>query len=343
MNQYRPGTFKGAKRIIREQRGPARMAMRSAACSCSKASPHWKCDWRPPSDKPLRVTGTFWRGPARLAAAEAVVKEQIALERQQAQAIARIESVIRSHTGGGAAGAGFTNGDSATAYLEEAAAAPLLSREEEIAIAKRIEAGGEDGDRARGELARANLRLVVSIAKKHTHRLAPRSKYSLEFLDLIQDGNTGLMKAVAEFDWRLGNRFSTKASWEIRDGITRPLKKPELPTCFYKNLDELSADPAPAKKKSVPSSESDKDDQEFTNRASRYSRSRGALIEARKRAKAEAVFSRGSFGYGLSHEDGYGDAADHIESEEANQLRQHVRQEKADGTHDDPLNGMEEL
>ncbi len=241
------------------------------------------------------------------------IKEQIALEREHAQAVERIESVIRSHAGGGAA-AGFTDSDSVAAYLEEAAKAPLLSREDEIAVAKRIEAGGEDGDQARGEMARANLRLVVWIAKKYSKRLAPRSKYSLQFLDLIQNGNTGLMKAVAEFDWRLGNRFSTKASWEIMDAITRPLKKPELPTCFYKNLDELSADPAPAKKKSVPSSESDKDDQEFTNRVSYYSRPRGAFIEARKRAKAtaEAVFSRGSFGYGLSQEGDYRDAADHI-------------------------------
>ena len=337
MNRYSPETFEDAKRIIREQREPRRMAMRSAACPCSRAGPHWECAWRPPSAKPLGVTGTFWRGPAL----EAKIKQQVALERQFAQAVERIESVIRSHAGGGAAGAGFTDGDSVAAYLEEAAKAPLLSREDEIAIAKRIEAGGEDGDKARGEMARANLRLVVSIAKKHTNRLAPRSKYSLQFLDLIQDGNTGLMKAVAEFDWRLGNRFSTKASWEIMDAITRPLKKPELPTCFYKNLDELSADPAPAKKKSVPSSESDKDDQEVTNRASYYSRPRGAFIEARKRAKAtaEAVFSRGSFGYGLSQEDDYRDTADHIELEETKQRRQ----EKADGTHDDPLNGMEEL
>jgi RNA polymerase sigma factor (sigma-70 family) len=276
---------------------------------------------------------------------ESAKLEQLRLERRFAEATARIESVIRSHTGGGAAGSGFTNSDSVAAYLEEAAAAPLLSREDEIAIAKRIEAGGDDGDRAKGEMARANLRLVISISKKHAHRLAPRSKYSLQFLDLIQEGNIGLMTAVGEFDWRLGNRFSTFATWSIMDAITRPLKKREVQFSF-KNVDELASDPETgcveivAKKKSVPGSDDLKNDQVFTNSAS-YSRARGALIEARKRTRAtsESVFSRGGFGYGLSQERDYGGAADHIESEESKQMRQ----EKADGTYDDPLAGMEEL
>ena len=339
MKQDRPESFKDAK-----IKAPARVALKSAACPCSRAGPHFQCVWRPPSAKPL----PFIRRVREIAADKAAKLEQLRLERVHAQAVARIESVIRSHARGGAAGPGFTNTDSVAAYLEEAAAAPLLSREEEIAIAKRIEAGGEDGDRARGEMARANLRLVVSIAKKHAHRLAPRSKYSLQFLDLIQDGNEGLMKAVDEFDWRRGNRFSTKASWEIMEAITRPLKKKEPPIRFGINPDEFAIDPGTgcveiiAKKKSVPGSDDlrNANDQAFANSAS-YSRPRGELIEARKRtrATAEAVFSRGAFGYGHSQESDYRGAADHSESEEAKQRRQ----EKADGTYDDPLGGMEEL
>jgi RNA polymerase sigma factor (sigma-70 family) len=356
MNQYRPETFKAAKRIRpkpdKSIEAPARFAMRSGACPCSVAGPHWRCVWLPSSAKPL--TGTFWRGSAR--AGEIAAKEQAALERRHSEAIARIESVIGSHAGGGAAGTGFTDGDSVAAYLHEAAAAPLLSREDEIALAKRIEAGGEDGDRARGEMARANLRLVVSIAKKYTGRLTPRAMYSLQFLDLIQQGNVGLMTAVDKFEWRRENRFSTMATLWIMDAITRPLKalsppdddkpssgKSGLLISFCKNLDKFSDDPVPAKKKGVPNYDgADKDDQELTNSASNY-RSRGALIEARKRTQAiaESVFSRGSFGYGLSQESDYSGASDHnIESEESRQ----IRQEKADGTYDDDsLMGIKEL
>jgi RNA polymerase sigma factor (sigma-70 family) len=338
--------------------------MRSGACPCSVAGPHWRCVWLPSSAKPL--TGTFWRGSAR--AAETAAKEQVALERRHSEAIARIEGVIRSHAGGGAAGAGFTNGDSVAAYLEEAAnRAPLLSRKEEVALAKRIEAGGEDGDRARSEMAQANLRLVISIAKKHTHRLAPRSKYSMQFLDLIGEGNVGLMNAVDTFDWRRGYRFSTHATWKIRDAVTRPLKKPEVPTTFFKNVDLLTTDGLPAKKKGVPTYDgADKDDQDFANNAS-YLRPHKALSEARNRTRAiaESVFSSSDFGYGYSqgvkdysHSPDLADRAfreafaqakgfkeskkapDFEESEESKQ----VRQEKADGTYDDDsLMGIKEL
>ena len=227
----------------------------------------------------------------------------------------RIEGVIRSHARGGAAGPGFTDSDSVAAYLQEAAAAPLLSREEEIAIAKRIEAGGDGWGASKGRNGPGKF-AAGGLDRQEIHdQLAPRSKYSLQFLDLIQEGNVGLMTAVDKFDWRRGNRFSTYATWWIMDAITRPLKKPELPISFGKNEDALSVDDVPAKKKSVPNYDGpDKDDQDFTNSAS-YSRPRGALVEARKRTKAtaESVFSSGSFGYGLSQESDYRGAPDHSE------------------------------
>lgn len=98
-------------------------------------------------------------------------------------------------------------------YLREIGKVDLLTAEEEVALAKRI----EDGDEAAFEhLTRANLRLVVSIAKKYMGR-------GLSFLDLIQEGNMGLMRAVEKFDWRRGFKFSTYATWWIRQAITRAL------------------------------------------------------------------------------------------------------------------------
>src|SRR4051794_26063026 len=101
---------------------------------------------------------------------------------------------MKKGLGGGKRGGGRTG--------KKAGRAPLLSREDEIAIAKRIKAGGHDGQVARGEMARANLLLVVKIAMKYTKRLTPRSKYDLEFLDLIQQGNIGLMAAIDKFDYQ---------------------------------------------------------------------------------------------------------------------------------------------
>ena len=91
-------------------------------------------------------------------------------------------------------------------YLKEIGRVSLLSADEEIALAKRIEDGDEE---AKQELAEANLRLVVSIAKRYVGR-------GMSFLDLIQEGNMGLMKAVDKFDYRLGFKFSTYATWWIR-------------------------------------------------------------------------------------------------------------------------------
>ncbi len=98
-------------------------------------------------------------------------------------------------------------------YLKEIGRVDLLSAEEEINLAKRIEEGDEEAKR---RLAEANLRLVVSIAKRYVGR-------GMLFLDLIQEGNMGLIKAVEKFDYRKGYKFSTYATWWIRQAITRAI------------------------------------------------------------------------------------------------------------------------
>ena len=98
-------------------------------------------------------------------------------------------------------------------YLKEIGKVPLLSSEEEIELAKRMELG--DGE-AKKKLAEANLRLVVSIAKRYVGR-------GMQFLDLIQEGNLGLIKAVEKFEYRKGYKFSTYATWWIRQAITRAI------------------------------------------------------------------------------------------------------------------------
>lgn len=98
-------------------------------------------------------------------------------------------------------------------YLKEIGKIPLLSSEEEIELAKRMEDGDED---AKKRLSEANLRLTVSIAKRYSGR-------GMQFLDLIQEGNLGLIKAVEKFDYRKGYKFSTYATWWIRQSITRAI------------------------------------------------------------------------------------------------------------------------
>lgn len=98
-------------------------------------------------------------------------------------------------------------------YLKEIGKVPLLSAEEEIELAKRMEIGDQE---AKKRLAEANLRLVVSIAKRYVGR-------GMLFLDLIQEGNLGLIKAVEKFDYRKGYKFSTYATWWIRQAITRAI------------------------------------------------------------------------------------------------------------------------
>jgi RNA polymerase primary sigma factor len=112
-------------------------------------------------------------------------------------------------------GSGDASRDSVQMYLREIGQYPLLSADEEKELAKRIEAGDEE---ARSILARSNLRLVVSIAKKYVGRSS-----DLTLLDLIQEGNLGLFKAVDKFDYTKGYKFSTYATWWIRQAITRAL------------------------------------------------------------------------------------------------------------------------
>ena len=106
-----------------------------------------------------------------------------------------------------------TTQDPVKMYLKDIGKVPLLSAEEEIELAKRMEAGDE---MAKKKLAESNLRLVVSIAKRYVGR-------GMLFLDLIQEGNLGLLKAVEKFDYRKGYKFSTYATWWIRQAITRAI------------------------------------------------------------------------------------------------------------------------
>jgi len=103
--------------------------------------------------------------------------------------------------------------DTVGMYLREISQVPLLTAAEEVSLAKALERGDL---RARRRLIESNLRLVVSIARRYSGR-------GLSFLDLIQEGNVGLMKAVERYDWRLGHRFSTYATWWIRRAIARAI------------------------------------------------------------------------------------------------------------------------
>ena len=108
---------------------------------------------------------------------------------------------------------GITIDDPVKIYLKEIGRVPLLSAEEEIELAQRKNQGDQF---ARKRLTEANLRLVVSIAKRYVGR-------GMQFLDLIQEGNMGLIKAVEKFDYRKGYKFSTYATWWIRQAITRAI------------------------------------------------------------------------------------------------------------------------
>ncbi len=134
---------------------------------------------------------------------------------------------------------GIESDDTVSLYLREVGNIPLLSAEEEVDLAQRIERGVEaakkagerkkrgrlpvalatlmaDGEAARQHLTKANSRLVIAMAKKYMNQGVP-------FLDLIQEGNLGLMKAVEKFDWRRGFKFSTYATWWVRQAITRAI------------------------------------------------------------------------------------------------------------------------
>ena len=124
--------------------------------------------------------------------------------------------------------------DSVRMYLKEIGQVPLLRAEEEVALAKRVE---QNDALASKQLAEANLRLVVSIAKKYIGR-------GLSLLDLIQEGNIGLMKAVEKFDWRRGFKFSTYATWWIRQAITRAIadqaRTIRIPVHMVETMNRLS-------------------------------------------------------------------------------------------------------
>ena len=111
---------------------------------------------------------------------------------------------------------GITIDDPVKVYLKEIGRVPLLTPDEEVQLALDIQKGGKDGERAKQRLSEANLRLVVSIAKRYVGR-------GMQFLDLIQEGNLGLIKAVEKFDHTKGFKFSTYATWWIRQAITRAI------------------------------------------------------------------------------------------------------------------------
>lgn len=129
------------------------------------------------------------------------------------RAIDAAKKVTKKELSDVSAPTGVKINDPVRMYLKEIGRVSLLSADEEIKLAKRIEAGDEE---AKQELAEANLRLVVSIAKRYVGR-------GMQFLDLIQEGNMGLMKAVEKFDYRKGFKFSTYATWWIRQAITRAI------------------------------------------------------------------------------------------------------------------------
>ena len=111
---------------------------------------------------------------------------------------------------------GINIDDPVRMYLKEIGKVPLLTAEEEIELARKMEEGGPEGEAAKKKLAEANLRLVVSIAKRYVGR-------GMLFLDLIQEGNLGLIKAVEKFDYTKGFKFSTYATWWIKQAITRAI------------------------------------------------------------------------------------------------------------------------
>jgi RNA polymerase primary sigma factor len=111
---------------------------------------------------------------------------------------------------------GISTDDPVRMYLREIGTIPLLTPQQEVTLAKAIAAGGPQCERAKRKLAEANLRLVVSIAKKYVGR-------GMLFLDLIQEGNLGLIRAVEKFDYEKGYKFSTYATWWIRQAITRAI------------------------------------------------------------------------------------------------------------------------
>lgn len=145
------------------------------------------------------------------------------------------EALVRSVKGKTSDYLGLTD-DSVGMFLREMARYPLLTQAQEIELAREIAKGGSQGEQAKRKLVRANLRLVVSIAKKYLNRGVP-------FLDLIQEGAMGLMRAAEKFDYERGYKFSTYAYWWIRQGITRAIasqsRTVRLPVHMVEKLNQV--------------------------------------------------------------------------------------------------------
>ena len=145
------------------------------------------------------------------------------------------EALVRSVKGKTSDYLGLTD-DSVGMFLREMARYPLLTQAQEIELAREIAKGGAQGEQAKRKLVRANLRLVVSIAKKYLNRGVP-------FLDLIQEGAMGLMRAAEKFDYERGYKFSTYAYWWIRQGITRAIasqsRTVRLPVHMVEKLNQV--------------------------------------------------------------------------------------------------------
>jgi RNA polymerase primary sigma factor len=145
-------------------------------------------------------------GGVKVVSSDEVIKEETDREVEKAKKFESIDTPLDL---------GDISSDSVQMYLREIGRVPLLKAEEEVLLAKRIEKGDLA---AKQKLTEANLRLVVSIAKKYVGRST-----NLSLLDLIQEGNIGLFRAVEKFDYRKGYKFSTYATWWIRQAITRAL------------------------------------------------------------------------------------------------------------------------
>ena len=137
---------------------------------------------------------------------ESVTEEELAEDEKAASALEKELEVLSTLED-------RTVSDPVRMYLKEIGRIPLLEREEEISLAKKVDNGNL---RAKAKLTTSNLRLVVSIAKKYVGR-------GMIFLDLIQEGNKGLIRAVEKYDWKKGYKFSTYATWWIRQAITRAI------------------------------------------------------------------------------------------------------------------------
>ncbi|MCQ2409163.1 MAG: RNA polymerase sigma factor RpoD [Clostridia bacterium] len=135
-----------------------------------------------------------------------LAKNNIKIQEDETESVQELDTEIESNVD-----------DSVKIYLKDIGRVPLLSADEEVILAQKIETGtDEEKKEAKDKLAEANLRLVVSIAKRYVNR-------GLQFLDLIQEGNIGLMKAIEKFDYTKGYKFSTYATWWIRQSITRAI------------------------------------------------------------------------------------------------------------------------